>query len=46
MATCHAGKNLRLKNKEGKTRAGSKSQAAPIWSFAACASICEMERKW
>jgi hypothetical protein len=46
MATCHAGKNLREENEDEKTRAGSKSQAAPRLSFAACASICEMERKW
>ena len=46
MATCHAGINLREENGDRKTRTGSKSQAAPVSPFAACASICEMERKW
>jgi hypothetical protein len=31
---------------EIENRYGSKSQASPIWPFAACASICKMERKW
>jgi hypothetical protein len=43
MATCHAGKNLRLKNQERKPAAVSKSQAAPDSPFAACASIGEIE---
>jgi len=46
MATCHAGKNLREVNGDWKTRAGSKSQASPSSPFAACASICELRRKW
>jgi len=46
MATLKLGKNLRLKNQKEKSAAVSKSQAAPIWHFAACASICEIERKW
>jgi hypothetical protein len=45
MATHKLGKNLRLKNQEKKSAAVSKSQASPIWSFAACASIGEIERK-
>ena len=45
MATHKLGKNLRLKNEERKSAAVSKSQAAPIWSFAACAIIGEIERK-
>ena len=39
------GKNLRLKNQNEKPAAGSKSQAAPVSSFAACASIGEIGRK-
>lgn len=46
MATCHAGENLREGNRDWKTRYGSKSQAAPWSPFAACASICELKRKW
>jgi len=46
MATCHAGKILRDENEDGKTRAISKSQASPSSPFAACASICELRRKW
>jgi hypothetical protein len=44
MATHKLGKNLRLKNQKGKPAAGSKSQAAPSSSFAACASIGEIKR--
>jgi hypothetical protein len=43
MATHKLGKNLRLKNQERNPAAVSKSQAAPIWSFAACAGIGEIE---
>jgi hypothetical protein len=42
MATHKLGKNLRLKNQNEKSAAGIKSQAAPSWSFAACASIGEI----
>ncbi|WP_421947414.1 hypothetical protein [Phaeodactylibacter xiamenensis] len=45
MATHKLGKNLRLKNQNEKPAAGSKSQAAPVSSFAACASIGEIGRK-
>jgi hypothetical protein len=45
MATHKLGKILRLKNEEIKSAAVSKSQASPIWTFAACASIGEIERK-
>jgi hypothetical protein len=45
MATHKLGKNLRLKNEEINPAAVSKSQAAPSSSFAACASIGEIERK-
>ena len=45
MATHKLGKNLRLKNQKGKPAAVSKSQAAPVSPFAACASIGEIERK-
>jgi len=45
MATLKLGKNLRLKNQKEKSAAGSKSQAAPVSSFAACASIGEIGRK-
>ncbi|WP_421947402.1 hypothetical protein [Phaeodactylibacter xiamenensis] len=45
MATLKLGKNLRLKNQNEKPVAVSKSQAAPVSPFAACASICEFERK-
>ena len=45
MATHKLGKNLRLKNQNEKPAAVSKSQAAPVSPFAACASICEFERK-
>ncbi|WP_425422254.1 hypothetical protein [Phaeodactylibacter xiamenensis] len=45
MATHKLGKNLRLKKENEKSAAVSKSQAAPFSSFAACASICEFERK-
>jgi hypothetical protein len=45
MATLKLGKNLRLKKENEKPAAGSKSQAAPSSSFAACASIGEIERK-
>jgi hypothetical protein len=42
MATHKLGKNLRLKNEERKAAAVSKSQAAPVSPFAACASIGEI----
>jgi hypothetical protein len=42
MATHKLGKNLRLKNKEGKAAAGIKSQASPKSPFAACAGIGEI----
>jgi hypothetical protein len=45
MATHKLGKNLRLKNQERNPAAVSKSQASPVSSFAACASIVEIERK-
>jgi hypothetical protein len=45
MATHKLGKNLRLKNQKEKPAAVSKSQASPVSSFAACASIGEIERK-
>jgi hypothetical protein len=45
MATHKLGKNLRLKNQKEKPAAVSKSQAAPVSSFAACAIICEIKRK-
>jgi hypothetical protein len=45
MATHKLGKNLRLKNQERKSAAVSKSQAAPVSPFTACASIGEIERK-
>ncbi|WP_425422245.1 hypothetical protein [Phaeodactylibacter xiamenensis] len=45
MATLKLGKNLRLKKENEKPAAGSKSQASPVSSFAACASIGEIERK-
>ena len=45
MATLKLGKNLRLKNQKGKPAAVSKSQAAPVSPFAACASIGEIGRK-
>jgi hypothetical protein len=45
MATHKLGKNLRLKNQKGKPAAGSKSQASPVSSFAACAGIGEIGRK-
>ncbi|WP_425422244.1 hypothetical protein [Phaeodactylibacter xiamenensis] len=45
MATLKLGKNLRLKNQKEKSAADSKSQASPVSSFAACASIGEIKRK-
>jgi hypothetical protein len=45
MATHKRGINLRLKNQDRNPAAGSKSQASPVSSFAACASIVEIERK-
>ncbi|WP_421947450.1 hypothetical protein [Phaeodactylibacter xiamenensis] len=45
MATLKLGKNLRLKKENEKPAAVSKSQAAPVSPFAACASIGEIKRK-
>jgi hypothetical protein len=45
MATLKLGKNLRLNNQNEKPAAVSKSQAAPVSPFAACASIGEIKRK-
>jgi hypothetical protein len=45
MATHKLGKNLRLNKQKRKAAAASKSQAAPVSPFAACASIGEIERK-
>jgi hypothetical protein len=45
MATHKLGKNLRLNKQKRKAAAVSKSQAAPVSPFAACASIGEIERK-
>jgi hypothetical protein len=45
MATLKLGKILRLKNQNEKSAAVSKSQASPVSSFAAYASIGEIKRK-